>query len=425
VCYVALLAYTAGLMIAYYATLAIGNNYEDALTKNSGQFNDFRAYLSLGRLAQTDKRYEIYDWKVQDAWFRKDMKAIPKNNGTNYINYAPYFFLVVIPLSILPAQVVLVAWYAVAIALASVALILLCKESGQLTSPIQKGLFLLGSFVNMPSVYGLAVGQLHWFQCGVLALYFLWLLRGKQILGGLSLVVVACKPHHALFISVPALADKRWKLLLCACVVGLLLLVAAGAHLGWDNVIKYPQVLAARASSQEMEAVFHTAPRSISIRALVSLLPWNLALALSSATMLLSIVFLFYIWKTAARASARSKHWAVALTVVLMLLAGPHSHIYDAVFLSIAAALTLPTVSLHQVTKLSPTSLRIWCMSFIFFPIVSLTYIMYYQIMYPDFVLFIVIEAIMAVTGFICFKQSLKDQVPATSKDPRGAPEDV
>lgn len=408
--YVGALVYTAYFIIAFYATLAIGDNFEKALAVDGGQFNDFRTYLSLGKLANSDKRSELYDWKVQDAWLRQDMKALPTNNKTNYINYAPYFFLIMIPLSMLPPQLVLGGWYLISLAVAGTALVLLCRESGHLNSRVQKSLFLLGAFVNMPSTQGLALGQLCWFQCGIVGLYFLCYLQGRDVLGGLSLVLLAIKPHHALFVSLPAFAGRRWKLLLTAAVTVALLCAAAGVQLGWNNVIGYPQVLLSRAANQEMEAIFHTAIRSISVRAIFSVfLPWNLTLAASSVVMLASLLFLLYSWRQAALASAKTKRWAFALTVVLLLLTGPHSHIYDAVFLSVPAALTLPTLDLHKIAVLRPISLRYWSFLCLAFPIISLSYIMYYKVMYPDFVLFIVIEALMALTGYLCFRQSLKD----------------
>lgn len=416
VCYVAALIVFFSQAISFYALLPFGDNYQKALSLNSGQFLDYRMYLSLGKMAWSDQRFKIYDPVVQEAWYDKTVSPGPPRERIGYISYAPWFYMAMMPVSLLPELTALLAWYGVALGVGIVSLIHLIKTAGLLKSKAQISLFLLGSIANMPSWYGLACAQSHWFHLAFLSVYFLLYLKAKDILAGLTIIVVGFKPQYAVFLSIPALAQRRWKILISAAIFGLLACAAAGAYLGWDNVINYPRIVATTASDPAIDAEAHMSRTFISIRAILTvLLPWKLSLTVSSAILLISLLFLLKIWSMAARGPQQSNYWAIALTIVIMLLCSPHSHIYDGVFLAIPAALTLPTLDLRKAAKLPSIAFRIWCLLFLAFPLFSATYVMYYHLMEPDFILFIVTEAIMAVAGYCCFKQVLKGELETSA----------
>lgn len=396
----------------FYATLGVGNNYERSVALHRGQFFDFRMCLECGKLAGSEHRFKIYDPQVQADWYEKTMRPMDKKGELGYISYAPYFNIFLMYLAKLPEAMAVSSWVYVTFALAVFCTLGLLRQNPNLTSFTQKAIFLLGAFVNMPSWYGLSIAQLHWFEFTFIGAYFMCLLKSRDILAGLSLVMVAVKPQYAVWLAIPAIVGRRWKIILCAAISAGILCAISAVQIGWQNIWEYPMLAARAASDQHIDSYAHMSRTFVCVRAIFSvLLPWSISLMLGSAIFISSLAFAGWIWMQAAKGSLLVKRWAIALTMVLCLLTSAHSHIYDCVLLVIPAALTLPTLNLQRIATLEPLSLRLWSFIMIALPLLSLTYSMWYQYVWPcDFAVFILIEALLVGFGFDCFRRALRGQ---------------
>ncbi len=61
----------------------------------------------------------------------------------------------------------------------------------------------------------------------------------------------------------------------------------------------------------------------------------------------------------------------MAITILCMLIASPHTHLYDEVLVYIAAAVTIPILSLPKLFKIRPLSFKLWCLLLVLYPLLG------------------------------------------------------
>ena len=369
------------------------------------RFKDFRMDYALGKMVLSDVREHIYDPKAQLGWFSKTMVP-PPTTGAGYICYAPYFYLLMIPLSALSAGAALSLWVVSSMVLGLAGLTLLGRHAGR--SPQQIVMMLVGAAASMPAWYTIALGQMSWFFVAFFCAFFLVLFARREFLAAVAIVLTAIKVQYAVIMVIPVLVQRRWKILISAAVLASVLSAAAASYVGWANVLSYPVIVVRTISSREVD--YATVARSlVSIRGPLSiLLPWSVSLAATAAVSFAGMVFLAWVWLRARKADQPSALWAAALTVVVGLFASAHSHLYDCLLLCIPAVLTLQTLDLQKVVRLEPFSLRIWHLVLLIYPMFSLSFCLYRQMLGKfEFLPFTLINVLLSVAGYKCFRRSL------------------
>lgn len=389
---------------------------------------DFFSFYECGYLVNNGLAARVYDPQVQLKYFN-DLVYPEKVQGLLYNLYPPYYFFFLIPLAWIPAfNTAYLVWCTLQAVFGLIGSYFLSRVRPDLSA--QDRLIMLMIVMSTVSAY-LCIwhGSTSFWLLGLHSLYLLFWWRRNDIAAGAFLALSTIKYQYALMMSMPAFADKRWKLIASAAVMELLMIIAGGMTIGWENVRNYPQFL--KHAEMDKDVIGINAEYMISIRGpLSNVMPSHDALVVSGVILLLALVpWLLYLRKIFAMTSMgsgstdavpastelpvesqtglssesqtglpgesqtglpqtglpsnespRQKHasatcqnnelarrFALALTVILTLALAPHCHTQDSLLLAIPIILTLPKFS--NVLKTEPLSYRLWTAILLTFPL--------------------------------------------------------
>lgn len=276
----------------------------------------------------------------------------------------------------MPIDISFMVWTIFSLACGLSGLWLVCKKYGQLALD-KLPLFLLACAAFYPSWVSFRTGQLVWFYLFLFAAFIYGFMGKKETIAGLALSVLSTKPQYLIFMMIPALIDRRWKILLWFALGEAALLLASTAMFSPANVIGYPSILFHQETSSKVIGVHPE--EMVSMRLVFSLLlPQALALPVSVLFMFAALVLVAAFWFFASKKKELS-NWAFALTIATAVVSSAHSHIYDSLLLSLAAALTLKTMNLFQALKLEQKALRVWHVTFILYPLLGCVLFMLHE----------------------------------------------
>ena len=316
-------------------------SYKSLVVNTTGaaiQVADFVHFYEAGQLAANDAtRFHVYEPGVQTSWMQNFLKPA-ETKQLFYLQYVPFLFPLMIPLSLLKPEIAFGVWIAASAAAIFLAVLSVCKQQG--SSPLITAAFLVGTFAAVPTWTSLVIGQLSGFLVLAIALYFYGMSKRLDVLSGCMLALSAAKPHYAIFAAIPALVQKRVKVIVCAAIAETALIVLAGTSIGWKNIIDYPSILSRSETSTEFAGL--NPHLEVCIRGLLStFFPQAIAFPASIVAWLIGVVAITWCWRKVPSAEVQLKPWAIALTVIGCLFLSPHTHLYDWTFLIIAAIVTL------------------------------------------------------------------------------------
>lgn len=374
-------------------------------------FVDFTLFYMGGQLTLSEQRHLIYDRQIELEFFNR-LIAPSHIDRFPFVEYPPLFFLIMAVFAVVPIKPAYLLWSVMSLAALFTGVGLFLSQRIDL-SRTQKRVFVLGSLVFLPTWLNFLWGQTGLLLFGLICLYFWCFLRKRDITAGAAVALTTFKLQYLFLLIVPAIVFRRWRLLAVAALSELLLLAVAGQVVGWENVLGYPKVLLQVETSSDFYGVF--VEKMSNLRGLLSLfLPRHITSSMATAFFLLGIAGSFLLWRRVLRTGSVSKdgispvNWAIALTLIICLLTGLHSHYQDCVFLILAAALTLPTLSLPEACKLLPISLRTWTLTILFTPIICCFLYVYYDVGRQWDVAsvnpFVVIDSILLLAGISYFR---------------------
>lgn len=330
-------------------------------------YSDYVLWYVAGQVALSDQKNHLYDPLVLvDYWNR--LCAPARMDTAPAFQYPPYFALLFSPFSVMPIEYSFILWTIFSLACGLSGLWIICKKFGQLAAD-KLPLFLLACAAFYPSWVSFRTGQLVWFYLFLFCTFVYGFIAKREAIAGLTLSILSTKPQYLIFMAIPALVDRRWKILLWAALGEAALLLASTAMFGPSNVFGYPSILFHQETSSKVIGVHPD--EMVSMRLVFSLLlPQKLALPVSVLFMFAALILVAAFWYFASK-KRELINWAFALTIATAVVSSAHSHVYDSLLLSLAAALTLQTLNLFQALKLEPTALRIWHATFILYPILG------------------------------------------------------
>jgi len=283
----------------------------------------------------------VYDMTVQLAWQNKLVAPLHLSQAFGF-QYPPYVYPLLMPVALVPPALSYAIWCFLGLAFGAAATALLMKTLGGWRRP-QGALLLFLSVLSFPGIISIALGQFSWWLLGCYCLILWCLIKSHDVFGGVLLAVAAIKPHYAIFVALPALAKRKWKTLFSAVLAVLALLGIEVAAVGWSAISDYFNVLT---GAETLSSNSGVNPRLMSsLRALyATLLPADVALKLSVLTMLVGFVLAIAICVVAEKSEVEFgplHRWAAALTILIALIASPHCHTHDLLFLAVPGILTL------------------------------------------------------------------------------------
>jgi hypothetical protein len=317
------------------------------------------------------------------------------------------------PFALLPIKLSYVVWSIVSIVLGLTALNAVSRDGFRSPAAIV-GLSLAG-LACFPAWMNTWWGQFAWFYVCLLGFYFLSLTGKNQVKAGILLSLLSIKPQYIPYLLLPPVVAKKWQLLAVAAICEIALFTLSGFVIGWDAVIHYPlTLLSAEKQTGNMQV---NAADMVSFRGPLSLiLPENLVLAVSFLLTIAAFPLIWMLWKRAF--ASKQTHWAMAITIMAMIVLSPHSHAYDCLFLILAGALTFPTYKFSELfsahnlktqlrngSKLRSLAYRIWMGGLFFYPLIS--WLLFFPLndfdnkLYPK--AYAVLDMLIFLSGIACF----------------------
>lgn len=336
---------------------------------NSFSFIDYVAFYSAGKIVLSDARAQIYQFATQLAAYNKTLtESLGAKISVDHIplgQSVPWFFAMLAPFSLMPILISYIAWCLAGMSLSGFWLWKILRQNGY--TSLFSALFLLGVAGSYPYEHLMDDGQNSAFILAALAFMLYSWFRGNHIASGVGLALVSIKPQYAVFLLIPVIAMGRWKVLASAAVTGSVLVIVSALIFGIKTLIEYPALL--HQTEKSDPAVFPT--WMVSIRGPLSIL-MDLDLALNISTIMFAIAFLIMLgfWlRFVSKASQNKIRIAMAITLLVCMLASPHTHIYDLVIFAAAVAV-VPMRSYFETAGL-PAAGVLWSRVMVLYPLIS------------------------------------------------------
>lgn len=338
--------------------------------KQSLQLADFVGYYEAAKLSAAAAN--LYDFNTQLACLNQIIA--PSHTDIAWaIPYPPTFYLLAAPLSMLSLTDAYVFWkfVSVPVGLLGASALLFAQER---FDKIDRTAILVAIVSNTPALLAIRAGQFSFVALALVSLYCWSFFQKRNILAGLCLGLLGVvKPHYAIFLAIPVLAMRRWKVLAGAVPLVASVLVATIMRFGWHILPDYGRYLSEVYTSANYTAI--SPGEQVNFRALVMYdllhLPTsNVVVAFGTVSLLIGLLMSLLLW---LKSSSRPElfGWVMSVTLVLSLFFGPHVHIHDCLVLAVAAILTIPSVSPSLVFKEKDIFYRVWCMTLLLYPLVS------------------------------------------------------
>lgn len=362
-------------------TFAVGDNIVRILRDRTSVYSmekgifthiDFLTFYMASKIVMSpEDRHNLYDPVVQLKYYNEIISPA-KITKTGYVQNPPYFFFLIAPVGLLPLRESYLLWNASSIMFGIAGLCLLSRASVVRTK-LEYVVFALGAVTCFPSCDSIFDGQFTWWLVGLMSILFWAIIKRRDLIASLLLSIMSIKPHFALVMALPALIDKRWRLMGQTAAFVLILIALSGIFIGWDNLIRWPQFLMYSETTDNYAMVFPE--RMVSLRGPASLFLANKpAFSLSSLAFAAGLLLSLWCWWKALVKKEFKSQWCVAVTILCLLNFCPHMHIYDCVLLAIPAMLTLPAVLPSKLAgiKKFPFAYKLWCWLMISYPPASL-----------------------------------------------------
>lgn len=373
------------------------------------EFADYILYYMSGQMATSKDAHSVYDPAMQLKYFNHLISpgTVPK---PFFMQSVPFTFILVIPLTLLPITQSYIAWFAVTAVFGAATVFLWYRLFGSGT--ISALIAICSTAASYPAMIGMRMGQQCWNIMGLLSLYFLSLYKRWDFLCGFLLSIISFKPHYALFCALPAVFNRRWNVIFVAALTEVSLLAVAGWFLGFENVLNYPAIVLHADSTGDFYGV--NPHKMISMRLLCTLfLPEKIAMGSGFLIMILGLLVLSLIWFRTIKGGLKTaweQRWALVLTVLLCIVASPHTHSYDLAMLA-PCAFTIIAREGKESDESKTLVFRVWRLILIVYPLLTwmLIWTASLSISLP-FVGMLLINTILTILAFLLWRRQLLQQ---------------
>ncbi len=327
---------------------------------------DFPQFYSLGQIAASSDRFQIYDPATQDRYLNAILS--PNHTTKMYYNFnLPWLFVLMIPFSWLPFRLSYLVFCILCVVFGSTGLALVAKKIRSMTW-LQTACLVLAANASVPAWLALEHGNTSYYLVGYASIYFWAMTKRRDFIAGIAFAFLFQKPQYVLPLAFPALRFGRWKLLFTAAFCELALLALAAFVIGPANVISYPFTLFQHDTTQDYDGCYPL--QMVSVRAIYAAVFSEAAcMPLSWGTFFVGAGCLGYLWMKVKPDNEIQIRWAMAVTISAMLVMSPHTYPYDLLYLALAAALTLPK-SMSEF-KLQPIFAKLWTTMLIVSPVAT------------------------------------------------------
>ncbi len=308
--------------------------------------SDFANHYNAALLASKSlaSHCDIYDIALQNQSLKELIKPVVPEQPF-YLQYPPYFFCLVLPLSALPIPAAWFVWNLVAIALAITALI---KLSDLPRNETFIAIALI--FSSYPAWLSIEIGQTSLYLLAFASFMLFFLKEKRFVLAGLSSAFLMVKLQYAPVFFLIGLIRGGLKFF-CSWFIALaLFIISSILLLGLDNVLNYPEALLKGETGQEVSGVSSFMMQNLRGELVLFAGEHNaLASVVVLASFALGIVLSGWLLFKAQKTNSYSEiKKACAQAIIIALLFSPHTHTQDYLLAGTCAFLLMPEAKLAK-----------------------------------------------------------------------------
>jgi hypothetical protein len=337
--------FIACCLIAIYPTVWVANfrPFDDLVDRSGNPLGaDYAVFYLPGRMVLEGRPDELYSHEIQQQALHKLFPALAAGDWLPF-RYPPWVATAMAPLAALPYVASFAMFTLASLAALVWAWKMLARQCRRLNGRWRSTALL--ALLGWPVVWEtLLDGQSSLFTLAILATTTALVDRRRFTAAGAVLALATFKPNVLAWFALGYVA--RYPRMLCGAIpVGLLLIGASAATVGWDGVLDYARLashLAARPWDFETDAT--------KVQGLTSwlslIVPGHERLVLSAAG-LISVLALVMVWRHRGddRVTARA---ATSMLILVNTLCNPYVPIYDLTLLAAAAALLVESSALCE-----------------------------------------------------------------------------
>jgi hypothetical protein len=370
------------------------------------RFVDFLSFYKCGKIVCSTTPWLLYDQATQQICFNQLIAPLSTTVAA-CSSYPPPFYLLMALLSFSPIFWAYLIWMVGSVAFGFYGMWCLLDTVAFLKTK-ERVLFLLAVFSSLPSCNTIFLGQPGWLMLGAGALFVSCFFKKRDILAGLSLSIVAVKPQYFLFLILPALAGKRYKIIGSAIFFCAFQYLLAGSILGWQAILQYPKAILFDEEQIVQKHVMVGPEMMVCLRAFLNLFTAPAVnFTLSSIIMAAALLLLFFLWRRVNNCPLQSLYSCFSLTIILAVFLNPHVFLHDSLLLAIPAALSLKTLSPVAMAKSFRLSERLLFYSFLLCPAISIVSFIvrnFYFSDYPSYPEFFLLYCLILGATVVNFK---------------------
>lgn len=326
-----LLVFVAAQLILHTLDQANSKAFDEGTRQVRGNYNDFRTYYALGRIAESSERANLMEVEVQRQWFCSVSTPSGADcSGYRPNPYLPFFSVAWMLIAKLPLNVAYVAWSIAGVIAFTSSLFALARTSIPRGSMIAAILIPVFAIASIPGWRCVVIGQCSFVIGALLALYFVSWIRRWDLLAGGFIALASFKPHFIIPMLIPALVKTRLRILVSFAIAEVVLLGLSIAILGPKPLLDWVSANA-RHGSTNWDDIW----TMLSLSGIYSYLPQPLSTIAIASTFVAGCAIIAWCWKRGT-----DSYWLIASTICVGLLTS-YSQLYDAILLAVPAAVTL------------------------------------------------------------------------------------
>jgi len=316
----------------------LGRIYRDheLFAKNvAGQtfVSDFAVFYNAARLTKincSERKLNVYSPKEQELGLREVTAPVVPELPLLAI-YPPYFFAMVAPLSLVPLNIAWFFWCFCG-AVSALAAIWYSSRSDCWRSFFSRYVLFVAIFASFPCWLSFKLGQVSLFLPAGLTLFWYLIRQRRFALAGLVSVACILKVQYLPMLAVAGLVRGRLRYVLGAGATMLALLCLSYFVLGLDNMLSFPEAVR---YNETAHAAGGVSPHMMqNFRGMLTLIVGEdnaLVHMLSMGLFVLAFVCVGALWWSLRKHSVDSQAFRLgaAATIIILLIASPHTHTQD------------------------------------------------------------------------------------------------
>jgi hypothetical protein len=354
-----------------WASIIAGGELYTAKLRNSMLMIDFVKLYAGSAIVANGHGKDLYDPYCQLAAMNRVVQ--PNSYPTvRYIQYPPYDFVLASPLTLLPFPAAYSLWCIGTLLFGLAGVFYLRWASGGSLSIVESLSIIFIYYNSLFSMDAIMIGQTAWFMLGLVCFFFGAFLTRRDYLAGVMLAASTVKPQFLFCLLPLPIFEKRWRTLLVAFVLEILLWAGSIWAVGWDNVLHYPTILkTAEAQMFGNDNEYMTCLRGF----LTVIMGRELGFYVSLACVSIGFALMTYSWYSNKRIykgtiGNTGLKITIATFVLVYVIFSPHTFVYDCLLLAVPAILLLDDFSVEGVFQAKGME-RWWRLLLFILPLIS------------------------------------------------------